>query len=297
MVETITIAGVPYTDAQLSELVGYPLTHPLTNADIEAITAAIAAANSEPSPLAELIVAAAILSATALFRNRRPVAYYVPRGEYYRGRTPYPQERIDALIERERQRVSLRTRQHGQDLINRRITLRQYHERMARDIVNGNIRMMQSGAGGRGRLTRSHLNALQQQLWGDGVGQGSLKALGRHVDRIRRGELSEAQILDRSRRYGANIQGSYYQGQHTGRSGGRWQARRLLDPSARHCPDCPGLEHREWGPVDSVTPVGADCRCQGNCRCRVEYRMVNLSDSLPNVGQPRRARTPRQSRV
>jgi hypothetical protein len=292
-VETITIAGQPFTLDELSAIVGYPVEPPLTNADIEQMQQAISDAEDSQSPLATLIGAVAILSLAALLSRRRPgVAYLVPQQRYIQGRTPLPDSRIEALIARERQRVARRTTKHATDVINGRISLREYQRRMARDITRGSIRMMQAGAGGRRRVTRRHLDELQQQLWGEGPGRGSLRRLQRHVERIANGELTPGQILDRSRRYGSNIDGAFYGAEHINRSGEGWEARRTLDPTANHCPQCPAYQQIDWVPASQVVPKGVACSCGGNCRCQIFYRKsgVTLSDSLPIPRQSRQSR-------
>lgn len=52
---------------------------------------------------------------------------------------------------------------------------------------------------------------------------------------------------------------------------GRVYARRFLGDTDRHCPEC--LLYASWGKtLASKLPLPAsECRCGGNCRCRIEY--------------------------
>lgn len=284
-VERITIDGTPYTQDELTEILGLASLDSLDEAELQAL---LVEANQDANrQLSEFIAAAAIASALLLLNTRTPgVRYFIPSQQYYRGQSPVPQERIQQLVDAHRRQLSQRTVRHGRDLINNRITLQQYHERMARDIVNGHIRMAELGAGGRRQLTRRHWEMLRDQLYGDGPGRGDLNRLQRHIERIALGELTEAQIRDRSRRYGSNVAPSYEGSRHVSLSrDGRWQGRRFLDPAALHCPDCPDYERLEWVPAGEIVPVGDACACRGNCRCRVQYRLARDGFNVANFSQ------------
>ena len=281
MSEAITIDNTPYTEEELAGLLGIDSLDSLSQSELEALLDEVN--DGLPRQLSEFIAATAIASALALLNTRGPgVRYFIPREEYYRGRRPVPQQRIDQLVASHRRQVSQRTLRHARDLLNNRISLREYHERMARDIVNGHVRMMELGAGGRRRMTRGHWARLQEQLYGDGPGRGGLNRLRQHVERIRLGELSDAQIRDRSRRYGANTAPSYGIGRQENLSQGRWEGRRFLDPAARHCPQCPNYEQLDWVPASEIIAVGDACACRGNCRCRTDFRLVR--DGFSTVG-------------
>ena len=284
-VERIIIDGTPYTQEELTEILGLASLDSLDDAELQAL---LAEANQDANrQLSEFIAAAAIASALLLLNTRTPgVRYFTPTQQYYRGRSPVSQKRIQELVDAHRRQLSQRTLRHGRDLINDRITLQQYHERMARDIVNGHIRMMEFGAGGRRQLTRRHWKRLREQLYGDGPGRGDLRRLQRYIERIRSGELTEAQIRDRSRRYGANVAPSYENGRHANLiSGERWEGRRFLDPATRHCPQCPSYERTDWVPASEIVPVGDACDCRGNCRCRTEFRLVRDGFDVANFSQ------------
>lgn len=44
-------------------------------------------------------------------------------------------------------------------------------------------------------------------------------------------------------------------------------ARRMLDPRAKHCRDCPDLAARGWSRIEELPPPGYGCQCAGHCRC------------------------------
>jgi hypothetical protein len=141
--------------------------------------------------------------------------------------------------------------------------------------VRSHFRMAQAGAGTAGQLTPEHLERLRRQIVAD------LDGLANLAQGIADGEISEKMARYRAGRYGYSAGASFFDAQHQSHLDGRWMARRMLDPAADHCPDCPGLARPDWIPAAEVTPVGVDCRCRGRCRCRVEYRMATLGDRLP----------------
>lgn len=280
--DRITVEGTPYTEEELAEVLGIDSLDDLDDAELQVL---LNEANRDLNrQLSEFIAATAIASALLLLNNRRPgIYYFTPQQQYYRGRSPVPEQRIRQLINTHRRNTSQRTTRHARDLLANRISLREYHGRMARDIVNGHIQMMELGAGGRRQLTRRHWERLRGQLYGDGPGRGDLNRLRRHVERIRAGELTEAQIRDRSRRYGAHTSVSHNAARWDSLllSPDEWEARRWLGPNKNHCVDCPGYSTGgEWRPVNEVVPQGVDCRCDGACLCGWEVRRKRVRDGF-----------------
>lgn len=263
----------------LKELLGADALQSFSDSEIEAL---LEAANSNNQrQIDELIDAAAIASLALLLLLPRPpgIRYVVPIQQYYRGRSPIPDARIQQIIDGQSIRTARATVRNARDLIAGRIDLPQYQEQMAREIMNGHLRLAQVGAGGRRQMRPEHYQQLHDQLYADSIGKGDLLRLQRHVERIRKGELSDAQIIDRARRYGSNTRQAYSNARHTAlvMANQQWEAKRSLDPSSRHCEDCPILStNGQWRPANEVVPVGSGCRCRGNCRCTVEYRRRQL---------------------
>jgi len=50
------------------------------------------------------------------------------------------------------------------------------------------------------------------------------------------------------------------------------ELRRVLDPGAKHCPDCIGWDMMGWQPMGMLPAPGERCQCLFNCRCSLEYR-------------------------
>jgi hypothetical protein len=50
------------------------------------------------------------------------------------------------------------------------------------------------------------------------------------------------------------------------------QARRILDPGAKHCRDCIAWAEDGWQAMGILPAPGERCQCLFNCRCSLEYR-------------------------
>lgn len=48
-------------------------------------------------------------------------------------------------------------------------------------------------------------------------------------------------------------------------------AKRLLDPGANHCTKCPLYFTENYIPIAEIVPVGTECYCGGDCKCKVSY--------------------------
>ena len=273
MVETLTINGTAYPLAELEALIGADALEPPY--DTDELQTLIDEANRESSnALEELLVAALLL---ALIPNFTPggLAYIARDGRYYQGRSPLTTTDLQLRVLTEQAQNQARMQRLTDRMVAGDVSLEQWQRAMGRDIVRSHFRMAQAGAGTAGQLTPEHLERLRRQIVAD------LDGLANLAQGIADGEISEKMARYRAGRYGYSAGASFFDAQHQSHLDGRWMARRMLDPAADHCPDCPGLARPDWIPAAEVTPVGVDCRCRGRCRCRVEYRMATLSDRLP----------------
>lgn len=272
MVETISIEGRAYTLDELEALLGVErIEEPYSTTELQAL---INEANTESSnALAELLVALVVLA--LLPRPPARITYSVRDRSYYQGAKPLTQPQLTSTVFAEAQQNATRYQRRTQLMLGGRLSLEQWQQQMGRDIVRSHIRMAQGGAGTAQQLTPAHIRALRQRV------RDELGALAGFAEQLRAGEVSERMALYRAGRYGQNAGAAFWEAQMLSHSDGRWLARRTLDPTARHCKECPGYEQREWVPVDQVVPVGTACSCRGFCRCICTYKLAALSDRLP----------------
>lgn len=283
--DTIGIDGTTYSLDELVALVGADALEPPINT--EAIQEAIREANWRDDALSRFLAATVLLGALSAIPRGDRIYYRRDLGQYTQRGRAITQPEIERAIGQERSNARARMERYTESMIAGRITLADWQQVMARDIYHSHLRMAQAGAGTAQGLTPRHMTALYQRLTGmpyeGGLGVGELQALERFAQQIRAGELSEAMILARARRYGENIGASYYEAEWTSRVvEGGWEAIRRLT-GFNHCPECPEYQVLEWTPVENVVPPGVACSCRANCQCTWVLRRRGseaLSDRL-----------------
>lgn len=96
--------------------------------------------------------------------------------------------------------------------------------------------------------------------------------------------ITEAVFRDRSSRFALEIFPVYSRTEtlRLMSEQGFNEARRSVDPTIKHCPQCPEYDTGgRYLPIDLVVPVGHRCYCGGRCHCRVDFR---FNPALPQIG-------------
>ena len=170
-------------------------------------------------------------------------------------------------------------------LANGEITLEAFSRAARAELKPSLARSAMLGAGGREAFLDSNrqIGTLGAQAK---LAYGSLRKLSQQ---LANGELTLGQAMDRTRRLANFSVGAFSRAEQLSRvEHGFLLAERLLDPSSKHCPDCPAYETAGFVPIDQVTPVGMGCRCGGRCRCIIRYRRGSLAreaELSPNLTQ------------
>jgi hypothetical protein len=88
-----------------------------------------------------------------------------------------------------------------------------------------------------------------------------------------RSSMSEPQQLARILKYAQSAYGSFKAGEHQAAiAQGMTEAKRILNPQAEHCKQCPEYAAMGWGPISKAILPGQQCDCQNSCRCGLIYR-------------------------
>ena len=159
------------------------------------------------------------------------------------------------------------TRAHGQALVDGEIDLGEYHRRMVNTLGEAHTVQRQLGEGP-GLDEDALRDTLDEQL-------GYLQDM---VGQIADGELSPAQILDRSGRYGANGGLSFNEGMAAALALLATTEQRFLGACSPHCAECVDYAARGRVPVGTLPGIRMACSCRHNCCCRKEY--FDLSGAL-----------------
>ena len=153
-------------------------------------------------------------------------------------------------------------------LINNRLSLSIWQERMIIIIKEGNIQTMAFGAGGRRKLTKAHYGKMGANL------KSEWQRLSNFTQEIKSGKLTENQIIARAKLYSQSVATQFYGGEllTKGLDGFRY-AKRSLDNGAKHCSQCPSYSTNGlWRPLSDIILPGHRCDCRGRCRCTISYK-------------------------
>jgi hypothetical protein len=159
--------------------------------------------------------------------------------------------------------ATARTERLAELLNARRIGGREFQMAMTSEIRLGQGAMAAAAYGG--------LGAMKPSLW-ERVGRAVGKQLGyfmRFATELISGQVTPAETVNRAGMYQESLYASYTN--HTvlrENDSGRGFVRRVLDPGASHCTDCPELAGVY--PIDQVPPIGAS-QCGSRCRCDIVF--------------------------
>lgn len=159
--------------------------------------------------------------------------------------------------------ASVRTERLAELLNARRMTNPAFQMAMTSEIRLGQGAMAAAAYGG--------LEAMTATRW-QRVGRAIGKQLGyliRFATELITGKVTPAQTVNRAGMYQESLYAAY--SNHTvlrESDSGRQFVRRVLDPGASHCTDCPSLAGVY--PIDQVPPIGAS-ECGSRCRCEIVF--------------------------
>lgn len=146
-----------------------------------------------------------------------------------------------------------------------------FAEQMRTELRRLHLQQSALGAGGFDRLTQRDYGRV------GGILRGEYQHLEQFVRQIQAGEVTLPEALARANRYIGQARRQFYHAEADRRQpeGGMVLIeKRVLDPGARHCRDCPGYADRGWEIAGSLPVPGEACECGGHCRCRRVSREV-----------------------
>ena len=211
------------------------------------------------------------------------VEYDPVTGRYLIDGRPVTAREIEAVLEQESRENERKLLALLLLLVESRITLQEFQERVIGIVEPSTIRAMVLGAGGdqafrRNSQNREYLRQLRKQNEGLATGLASIGFA------MRAGQRTAGQVSNYLKRAARHPFQAHNESQTLTRLGGLPnEARRRLDPTADHCPSCPGYETDGFVPIEDIVPIGFACECGGRCRCNIVYRFNPLR-ALNNLG-------------
>lgn len=178
-----------------------------------------------------------------------------------------PRAQILKLVDEESARLETRLKAHARLLTQNKIDLPVFQQRMAEDLKLSHLRMSIFAAGGRTNMTKQHYGAVGRQL------RTQYEYLDGFVTDLQNGKLTRERALARSGMYGASTRLAFHESEKITRSNEAFKkGMRVLDPAARHCPECLSYATLDFVPISEIVPIGSRCSCSSRCRCQIIWR-------------------------
>jgi hypothetical protein len=162
-----------------------------------------------------------------------------------------------------------KTRSYGEALAGGRMGLGVYHRNM--------VDALREGLTTQRRLGQGPLSYDAEQRLIDTLNE-QMGYLDEFVGQIGRGELSAAQIVDRSGRYGGNTGLSYNAAIADAMAELADTEQRFLGQCTPHCKPCIEYDAQGRVPIGTLPPPRVRCDCRERCCCTLNF--YDLSDRL-----------------
>lgn len=186
----------------------------------------------------------------------------------YRGKDGRFISRDKALgfVQGEVEALQATLQKHVRQAIQGRLSATGLAQKMSHDLKIYSIQMAGMARGGIKRISMSDYGKI-------GSAQRERnQRLRKFVDALQNGEITEKQAMQRAAQYAGTIKQVHSSIEHDEQKKYYQLARRILDPLAQHCQQCILHQTNGWVDATTVVPVGVECSCRQNCKCRIFYR-------------------------
>ncbi len=149
------------------------------------------------------------------------------------------------------------------------ITMEQWRDQVAEEILDGHIQQYLLGRGGIGHMTDADWRTIDELV------DRQYTYLERFSDASVAGRITGGAIALRASLYGMAVRAAYAAAVAAGAVGLKRESRWLMSPDKEHCPDCLQYASLGWQKI-GVLPVPlsaeANTECLSRCGCFLEYR-------------------------
>lgn len=205
-----------------------------------------------------------------LIGERSPqVQYDRSVGQYRDSRGRFvPRATILKLVDEEAARLETRMKAHARLLTQRKIALPEFQQRAVDDLKLSHLRMTILASGGKSQISSAQYGATGRLL------RDQYQYLEGFAQDLAAGKLSAARAIARAGMYGGSSRTAFHAAEKIARGReGFIEAKRSLDPGARHCSSCLGYSTNGlWVPLEQIVMPGVNCECFHKCRCLVVFR-------------------------
>lgn len=196
----------------------------------------------------------------AWFYDQRAGRYRNERGRFL------SQKAVETLVDGRIDKLDATLRRVTKMMAEGNLTLDQWQGSVREAIKAAHIQAAIIGHGGRDSMGASEYGRIGQRL------RSEYAFLQNFANEILGGRISAPMAVARISLYAHSVRGSYWQGLELRKqSEGYGMMRRILDPQAQHCSDCPAYAARGIVPLGTLPMPGQRCACRARCRCTVQF--------------------------
>ncbi|MGA1471374.1 MAG: hypothetical protein ACO32Q_08480 [Burkholderiaceae bacterium] len=196
----------------------------------------------------------------AWFYDQRTGRYRNERGRFL------SQKAVETLVDGRIDKLDATLRRVTKMMAEGNITLDQWQGSVREAIKAAHIQAAIIGHGGKDSMGASEYGRIGQRL------RSEYAFLQNFANEILGGRISAPMAVARISLYAHSVRGSYWQGLELRKqSEGYGMMRRILDPQAQHCSDCPAYAARGIVPLGTLPMPGQRCACRSRCRCTVQF--------------------------
>lgn len=176
------------------------------------------------------------------------------------------QKAVEALVDGRIGKLDTTLRRVTKMMADGSITLEQWQGSVREAIKAAHIQTAIIGHGGKDSMGAVEYGRIGQRL------RAEYAYLQGFANDVLAGRASPAMAVARISLYAESVRGSYWQGLELRKQAeGYGLMRRILDPQAQHCADCPAFAARGLVPIGTLPMPGQRCQCRARCKCRVEF--------------------------
>ena len=176
------------------------------------------------------------------------------------------QKAVETLVDGRIDKLDATLRRVTKMMAEGNITLDQWQGSVREAIKAAHIQAAIIGHGGRDSMGSAEYGRIGQRL------RSEYAFLQNFANEILGGRISAPMAVARISLYAHSVRGSYWQGLELRKqSEGYGMMRRILDPQAQHCSDCPAYSARGIVPIGTLPMPGQRCACRARCRCTVQF--------------------------
>ena len=121
------------------------------------------------------------------------------------------------------------------------------------------------GKGGIGQLNQRDYGIIGREM------RFQIEKLRSFSSEVLSGDLTEAQISDRARKYFKRTRAMYERGRLEGHRNNGFLWERRQKPAKESCVECVSYFTMGWQAIGTLPGAGEACTCQASCRCYKEF--------------------------